>query len=233
MKSIRVILVDDQNLFVESLRIVLESRAKDIKVLAVAYNGQEAVQYARELEPNVILMDVRMPGIDGVEATRIIHKKMPQIKIVMLTTFDNDEYVHNALRFGAVGYLLKNIAPLKLIACIRAVEDGIVQISPSVSEKLLLKGFHIAEGGERNYEESAEGNLGSALATLTKREKEVLNYLTKAYENREIAQRMFVAEQTLKNHVSVIYAKLGITSRIQLIKLLSNIDLQKMYQMKE
>ena len=233
MKSIRVILVDDQNLFVESLRIVLESRAKDIKVIAVAYNGQEAVQYAIELEPNVILMDVRMPGIDGVEATRIIHKKMPRIKIVMLTTFDNDEYVHNALRFGAVGYLLKNIAPLKLIACIRAVEDGIVQISPSVSEKLLLKGFHIAEGGERNYEESAEGNLGSALATLTKREKEVLNYLTKAYDNREIAQRMFVAEQTLKNHVSVIYTKLGITSRIQLIKLLSNIDLQKMYQMKE
>ena len=233
MKSIRVILVDDQNLFVESLRIVLESRAKDIKVIAVAYNGQEAVQYAIELEPNVILMDVRMPGIDGVEATRIIHKKMPRIKIVMLTTFDNDEYVQNALRFGAVGYLLKNIAPLRLIACIRAVEDGIVQISPSVSEKLLLKGFHIAECGERDYEESAEGNLGSALATLTKREKEVLNYLTKAYENREIAQRMFVAEQTLKNHVSVIYAKLGITSRIQLIKLLSNIDLQKMYQMKE
>ena len=220
MKKIKILLVDDQLLFVESLRIVLESRTDVIQVVGIADNGVEAVEMAKRTRPDIILMDVRMPGTDGVEATRIIHSAMPKTKIVMLTTFDNDEYVRNALHHGAVGYLLKNIKPVNLIASIQAVKDGIVQISPSVAEKLLDSGVVVKTG-----EMGADGSpLSTLIDSLTKREREVLDYLTKAYSNKEIAALMFVSEQTIKNHVSSVYSKLEVTNRMQLMKLVCNLD---------
>ena len=133
----RVLLVDDQELFVRNLQIVLESRAGDIEVVGIARDGREALQRVRESKPDIVLMDVRMPVMDGVEATRLIHDRHPAIRVVMLTTFDDDEYVYHALEYGAVGYLLKSIPPDELFACIRAVAGGATLMSSTVKEKLV------------------------------------------------------------------------------------------------
>ena len=137
MSRIRVLLADDQVLFVESLRTVLETRAEDFEVVGVAFNGREALQLVMEKHPDIILMDVRMPEMDGVEATKIIHETYPDIHVLMLTTFDDDEYVVEALNHGAAGYMLKDIPPADLIVSLRAVCKGSIIISPQVANKLL------------------------------------------------------------------------------------------------
>ena len=208
--KIRVLIADDQMLFTESIRTLIGNYAEDIEIVGIATNGAEAVQLAERLQPQVILMDVRMPGMDGVQATEQILKKFPQIRIMMLSTFDEDEYVRAALHHGAAGYLLKDISPTELIASIRAIKEGAVQISPSVAAKLV----------EQLYE--GQGKMSQGIEwyqTLSHREKEIFMLISKGYGNAQISQELCIAEQTVRNHVSTIYGKLGIKDRFQIIQL--------------
>lgn len=209
-ERIRVLLVDDQKLFVESLRYVLESRAPDIEVIGIASDGAAAVDAVNRHRPDIVLMDVRMPGMDGVQATRIIHEQHPEVRILMLSTFADDGYVRQAIDHGAVGYLIKNIAPAEVIKSIRAVKSGIMQIDPAVAKALLAKGAPAAGAGGPFVPPEP----------LTGREREVLQLILKSYDNREIAAYLKVGEQTARNYVHNLYSKLGVSSRMQLIRVL-------------
>lgn len=210
MDKIKLLLVDDQTLFVESLKTVLRTRAKDMIVIGVANDGPSALEMVAGEQPDVILMDVRMPGMNGVETTRQIKEKFPLIKVLMLTTFDDDDYVVEALKLGAVGYLLKDMPPSELIKAIRAVHEGGVLISPKVAAKIVDKLINPA-GKARN----PDPELNLLVNELSNREKEVLRLLAQGFDNKEIANRLFIAEQTVKNHVSIIYSKLGVHDRVQ------------------
>ena len=218
MDKIRVMLADDQRLFVQSLRTVIHSRTDDMTVVAIAHDGREALSMTRDAAPDVILMDVRMPVMDGVEATRAIHESFPAVKIVMLTTYDDDQYVRGAMKCGAVGYLLKNMPPGELIASIRVARTGTIQISPAVAGKVLRESARalLATDERADLPES----LRPKVETLTPREREVLALITKAYDNMQIAETLHIADQTVKNHLHSIYEKLGVANRLQWIQLL-------------
>lgn len=222
MERLTILLVDDQRLFVDNLRIVLESRTKDLKVVGIASDGKDAVEKTAALKPAMILMDVRMPLMDGVEATRVILGKSPKTRIVMLTTFDDDEYVHQALRYGAVGYILKTVSPEELISAIRAVRDGAVLISPEVAARLVKKERGHGVGTVPTF---ALDDAREQLEALSPREKEIVSLISLAYENRQIAERFCIAEQTVKNAIGVIFMKVGVTRRTQLMRLVE--DLRK------
>ena len=210
----RLLLADDQILFVDNLRIVLETRAPDFEVVGVAHNGQEAVTFAQELRPDIVLMDVQMPEMGGVEATRIIGETCPGTQVVVLTKFDDNEYIRNAVKYGAVGYLLKEITPEQLIAAIRAVYQGIFFLS---SSKIASK-FIDNETQDRPVDTiSSLESLADWYGDLSRREKEVLECISKGYTNKETAIELCIAVQTVKNHVSNIYSKLGIHDRLKLI----------------
>lgn len=223
MDKIRVLLVDDHVLFVESLRTVIDKRARDIAVLGIALNGEDAIRMSAELAPDIILMDIRMPGMSGVECTRIIKERTPGVQIMMLTTFDDDEYILQALGHGAVGYLLKDADPSFLISAIRSVHRGGVLIAPQVAKKLLGRLVPRGPDGEArpaaDGAAEAAGGRRTAIDSLSRREHEVLLQLAKGLTNREIADALFIAEQTVKNHVSEIYAKLGVHDRAQALLL--------------
>jgi DNA-binding NarL/FixJ family response regulator len=206
---IRVLIADDQMLFAEGLKTILESRTRDIEVTGIAKNGAEAIEAVAKNPPDLVLMDVRMPVMDGVEATKRIHARFPGVLIVMLTTFDDDEYVKLSLAYGAIGYLLKNRPPAELIASIRAVRNGVLQIDPAVS-KAIIK---VAREKELDDDEFL-----TSLNTLTSREREVLKLLTQANDNKSICAQMNIAEQTVRNYISAIYSKLGIVNRIEIMK---------------
>lgn len=214
MKKIRLLLVDDQVLFVESLKNVIETKTKDIEVVGIARNGQQAIDAVGELTPDIVLMDVRMPLMDGVEATRRIHNKFPEIRILVLTTFDEDRYVMNAIRHGALGYLLKDIPPSELIAAIRAVNEGASLVSPVLLTKIFGENSPPAMeriDGDKPWHER-----------LSNREMEILELISEGYENRQIAEKLFIAEQTVRNYVSGIYAKIGVHSRLQAMKIINS-----------
>lgn len=214
-ETIRVLLVDDQRVFLEGLQLVLESRASDIRVVDVGLTGVEAIELVERHRPDIVLMDVRMPEMSGVEATKIIHERFPDVKILMFTTFDDDEYVHSALHYGAIGYLLKNRPPMELINSIRAVQDGVIQIDPNVAETLLR---HDSPPSRDNEE------ILSLIDTLTRREKEVLNLIAQALDNRQIAEHLCVAEQTARNYIHSIYSKLGTSNRLEIVRILERVE---------
>lgn len=213
-QSMRIVIVDDQKLFVESLAYIIEARASDISVVGTAENGEKAIELADEVHPDIVLMDVRMDGMDGVEATRIIHEHHPEIAILMLTTFPDDEYVHAALGQGAIGYLLKNRPLSELITAIRGVKDGIMQIDPAVSAAI----FH---GPEESWQSQDE--IEALVQTLTRREREVLFLLLQAHDTRQIASSMDVAIQTVRNYISSIYTKLHVSDRMDLVKMMKRL----------
>ncbi len=221
MNRIRVMLADDQRLFVESLKSVLETRAEDVSVIGIAKDGAEAVEMAIRLNPDIVLMDLRMPAMDGVEATKRIKERAPGIQVVMLTTFDDDEYVREALLCGAVGYLLKDIPPSEVIASLRAVKEGSVLISAPIAAKLIGRIAELEDAP--HHPERAERDPGK-LQSLSGREREVLDLLAEGLDNREIADRLFLAEQTVKNLVSMIYSKIGTHNRISAMKIASGED---------
>jgi DNA-binding NarL/FixJ family response regulator len=220
VERLNLLLVDDQRLFVDNLKIVLESRTKDIRVVGIAVDGRDAVEKTNALKPDMILMDVRLPLMDGVEATRIILRQHPAIRIVMLTTFGEDEYVQNALGHGAVGYLLKSVSPEELINAIRVVRDGAVLISPEVAGKLLRKGPGHAGATESGL---ALEEARKLLDDLTPREKDIVNLISLAYDNRQIADRLHIAEQTAKNAIGVIFMKVHVERRVQLMRLVEDL----------
>lgn len=214
MKSLRIMIVDDQVLFAESLKRVIENDIPDFSVVRIAHNGSEALAHIQNnAAPDLILMDVRMPEMNGVEATKAIKEAFPHVKIIMLTTFDDDEYVHQAVKYGASGYLLKDISPADLILSIRAVMTGSVLLSPSVVSKLVDL--------RADKETGALQDGGNAFLSLNKREKEVFAQLSKGLDNREIAEALFLGQQTVKNYISSIYAKLNVRNRMQAMYLAS------------
>lgn len=218
---IRTVIVDDQKLFAEGLRVVLESFGRqDVEVAGIAANGREAIALIEKVRPQVVLMDVRMPVMDGVEATRIIKKRWPAVKVMILTTFDDDEYVHDALKSGAIGYILKNIDPKELVISVKAVHCGKYLISPSVGLRLISQVNADSEEGRMASEIAAEVNwLLSHFPALGRREAEVLCMITRNLDNHEIASRLHIAEQTAKNYASRIYAKLGVADRLHAIQM--------------
>ena len=199
---IRIILVDDQNIIREGLGSLLQAKP-DLEVVGEAQNGQQAVKLALELQPDVVLMDVRMPVMDGVAATRLLQEQAPEIKVLILTTFDDDEYITKAMAYGAKGYLLKDTPSEELAMAIRSIHKGYTQIGPGLFDKLMVSNAH--------------GNPPPPpeLAQLTPREKEVLNLIAQGYSNREIAQSLVISERTVKNHVNSILHRLHLRDRTQ------------------
>jgi len=210
-KKIRVLLADDQKLFVDSLGRVLGSRAKDIEVCGIAYDGKQAVELSDTVKPDIILMDIRMPILDGVEATRQILQKNPEVRVMVLTTFDDDEYIREALGAGAYGYLLKNSSPEEVIASIRAVIHGAVQVSSEVARKLVQQMYA-----------SVEAHLPEWFYALSPKEREIVVLLSKGFSAKDIADKVCLAEQTVRNYISSIYRKLGVRTRTEIIRLVLN-----------
>jgi DNA-binding NarL/FixJ family response regulator len=219
-QHLKILLVDDQKLITESLHTFLTNYADDMFVAGIAANGQEAVAQAREKHPDIILMDVIMPVMNGVEAVRLIKGEYPDIKILMLSTYADDEYVHAAIMAGASGYLLKDTSPTELITVIRALKNDVIQISPEIARSLVQQKYK----GEEKTTAAKSGNSEVSeslpwLKTLTAREREIFTLLATGYDNEEIAEKLFLAIQTVKNHVSVIYSKLGVKDRFEIIRL--------------
>jgi DNA-binding NarL/FixJ family response regulator len=216
MGSIRVMIVDDQELFASGIGIILKGGDDgEITVVDTCSNGEEAVRRVERANPDVILMDVRMPVMDGVEATRIIHARFPEIKILILTTFDDDQYVYDALSNGAIGYVLKNVKPDELISSIKTVYAGNLTVSSAIGYRLVQ---NASEGAKRNAFRQAEYQgdinfLRRHFDNLRSREAEILNLIMMDYDNRQIAEQLFIAEQTARNYISVIYAKIGANDR--------------------
>jgi DNA-binding NarL/FixJ family response regulator len=203
---IRVVVVDDEALVRSGLRMILEA-AGDIAVVAEARDGAGAVAAVARHCPQVVLMDVRMPGMDGLEAARQIATGPDAPKVVMLTTFDLDEYVHAALRAGAVGFLLKDTPPDDLAAAVRTVAEGNAMLAPTVTRRL------ISEFAERQPSRARAAR--ERLAALTGREYDVVRALAGGMSNAEIGRELAMSEATVKAHVSRALAKLGLTNRVQ------------------
>lgn len=226
MSRITLVLADDQVLFVESLKIVIETRSSDIEIAGIAHNGEEAVKLVEKVQPDLVLMDVKMPKTNGVEATKIIHQKFPDIKILMLTTFDDKEYVSEALNYGAVGYILKNIPPYELINSIHAAFDGgSFLLSPVIAERLIGRTSESAakrpSTGEMSHEKPPW------IEALTVREKELLCLLAEGYDNKRISERLFLAEQTVRNKISFLYSKLDVHTRLDAIRKLRAMSIEE------
>jgi DNA-binding NarL/FixJ family response regulator len=218
MDKIRLLIVDDQVLFLESLSTFLRNYAEDIEVVGLARNGREALEKAAALRPDIVLMDVHMPVMDGVEATGRLIAARPGVRILILSTYDEDEYVRKALKLGAAGYLLKDISPTELIASIRALKGGAVQISPQIVAKLMKSVIAEEPSPAREIAERLEW-----FKSLTPREREVFTLIATGYDNAQIAEELHMAEHTVRNHVSMIYSKLGVQDRFQIIQLANKI----------
>ncbi|MAU01877.1 MAG: DNA-binding response regulator [Anaerolineaceae bacterium] len=205
--TIRILLVDDQALFREGLHTLL-SVHDDLEVVGEAGNGQEAIDAVDKLAPDVVLMDLRMPVLNGVAATRQITESTANSRVIVLTTFDDDEYVFDGLRAGAVGYLLKDVPSAKLVEAIRATARGESFLEPSVAAKVVAE-FSRMSGSQTAV---SQQNL---VEPLSERELEILGVLATGASNREIANELFITEGTVKNHVTNILGKLGVRDRTQ------------------
>jgi DNA-binding NarL/FixJ family response regulator len=202
---IRVLLVDDQSLIRQGLRSLLEVRP-DLQVVGEAENGQIAVELTEALQPDVVLMDVRMPVMDGVTATRIIRERWKETQVLILTTFDDDEYISKAMQVGARGYLLKDTLSEDLAHAIRSVDQGHTQMGPGLFEKIFFAG---------GISSALPPSLPPELIQLTLREQEVLKLITTGASNREIAAMLYISERTVKNHITSILSQLGLRDRTQ------------------
>ncbi len=209
--TIGVLLVDDQELMRMGFRMVVESQS-DMEVVGEAGDGREAILAVRRARPDVVLMDVRMPGLDGVEATRQIAQADGDVRVIILTTFDLDEYVYAGLRAGASGFLLKDSLPAELLAAIRAVAAGDAVVAPRVTRRLLSAFAHRLPDPGRPNPQHVE-----RLAELTAREREVLQLVAGGLSNIEIADHLVLSEATVKSHVGRILAKLELRDRVQIV----------------
>ncbi|NJR65626.1 MAG: response regulator transcription factor [Leptolyngbyaceae cyanobacterium CRU_2_3] len=201
---IRVLLVDDQNIIRQGLKALLQLEP-DLQIVGDAENGQTAIQQVSALQPDVVLMDVRMPVMDGVAATQAIAQQFPSTKVLVLTTFDEDEYVTAALQNGAAGYLLKDTPSEELANAIRTVHRGYTQFAPGILQKLMVK----------TSESPVMPDLPAGFAELTPRELEVLRLIAQGASNREIAKTLYISEGTVKNHVTNLLGRLELRDRTQ------------------
>ena len=204
--TVRVLVADDQALVRSGFRMILDER-DDIEIAGEAEDGAEAVARAAELDPDVILMDVRMPVLDGVEATRRIVASGARARILVLTTFDLDEYVYAAVEAGASGFLLKDVRPDELVDAIRVVAAGNSLFGPAAARRLV----------ERFARPAAAPPPSAALEALTEREREILELLARGCSNAELAARLYLSEATVKTHVSAVLRKLGVRDRLQAV----------------
>ena len=206
MQPIRLLIVDDQRLMREGLHTLLELEP-DLEISGEAEDGLAALEQYEILQPDVVLMDIRMPRLDGVEATRRLCLRWPEARIIILTTFDDDAYVFDGLRAGALGYLLKDVSGQELAEAIRKVAGGGALIEPSIARKVLAEFARLAEPARPTLEQLPE--------PLSEREQEILRLLAKGANNRQIASQLFLAEGTVKNYVSTILDKLAVQDRTQ------------------
>jgi DNA-binding NarL/FixJ family response regulator len=207
---IRVLLCDDQALVRSGFRMILDAR-DDLEVVGEAEDGVQAIALARKLDPDVILMDVRMPELDGVEATRRLIANGSRARVLILTTFDLDEYVYEAIRAGASGFLLKDVQPSQLVDAIRVVAAGEALLAPSITRRLLDRFADTLP--------NATGAPPLGLDSLTERELEVLKLLAQGLSNAELAERLFLSETTVKSHISSVLRKLNLRDRVQAVVL--------------
>jgi DNA-binding NarL/FixJ family response regulator len=207
-EALRVLVVDDQQLVREGIASLLGIQP-GITVVGTAADGKAAVNAALELAPHVVLMDVRMPEMDGVEAAAVLHRRAPEIRVIMLTTFDDEEYVVQALRAGASGYLLKDLPAADLAQAVRLANAGVAQLDSSVTAGLAAA---LARGGARPVEPPPAPRPDEV---LTAREIDILRLVATGSTNREIAGRLFLSEGTVKNHISRILGRLGLRDRTQ------------------
>lgn len=205
---IKVLLVDDQTMFRDGLRVLLRAQ-KEFEVVGEAGDGEEALRKAAELHPDVILMDLRMPLMDGAAATRHLRNSQPECRVIVLTTFDEDAAVFDALRSGAIGYLLKDAPTDKLYEAIRAAAKGESVLQPSVAARLVAQFSRLSENAPRWAQELTE--------PLSTREMDVLRLMCAGVTNHEIAIKLFLAEGTVKNHVTSIFSKLGVSDRTKAV----------------
>jgi DNA-binding NarL/FixJ family response regulator len=208
--AIRVLIVDDQALVRAGFRMILESEP-GIEIVGEASDGLEALEAAREHAPDVVLMDIRMPNLDGLEATRrLVGDGNSGLRVLMLTTFDLDEYVYEALRAGASGFLLKDTPPEQLVAAIQVIASGDALLSPAITKRVI-------EEFIRRPPSTMQAALPAALGELTARELEVLGFMARGLSNAEIAKDLFVSETTVKTHVARILMKLHLRDRVQAV----------------
>jgi DNA-binding NarL/FixJ family response regulator len=204
--TMRLLIADDQVLFAESLQYVLKGITEGIELVGIATDGEMAIDMVEAKRPDVILMDVRMPRMDGVEATKLIHRSFPNIKIVMLTTFDDDEYVHSAVQYGAAGYLLKNMTPENLVASLQAVMRGETLFAKAAPETTVS-----APAGETS-------GPNDVMLVLTPRERDVLNLVMRLMNNQQIADALGISERSVRNYIHSLYDAFDVGGRMELIQ---------------
>lgn len=199
---IRLLLVDDQSLVRDGIKAMLNIEP-DLEVIGTACNGETAIQQVEALHPDIVLMDVRMPGMDGKDATRIITNRFPSVKVIVLSTYDDDEYINEAIQAGAKGYLLKDMASEELADAIRFAHRGYTQLAPGLLEKLLPI-------------QPSTKTAPSIEADITPRERDVLRLIGTGATNREIAQQLFISEGTVRTHITNLFNRLNLKNRSQL-----------------
>ena len=201
---VRVLICDDQDVVTEGLRVILGT-SPDIEVVGIAHDGAEAVDLAPSARPDVVLMDLKMPGVNGIQATRQIKDRYPGVRVLVLTTYDADEWVFDAIRSGADGYLLKDTPRQELIAAIKGTAEGKTHVDPTVAGKLF----------DRIAQTSPTAPDTAVVSALSERELDVLRLLARGLSNADIAKRLFLSEGTVRNYVSAVLAKLDVTDRTQ------------------
>lgn len=204
---IRLLLVDDQSLIRNGIKVML-SLEPDLQVVGTADNGEAAIQQVEALQPDVVLMDMRMPVMDGKNATRVITQRFPKVKVIVLSTFDDDEYIAESIQAGAKGYLLKDMPSEELAESIRFVHRGYTQLAPGLMEKLITQSSSSAS----KHRESTP----TVLTELPARERDVLRLIGTGATNREIAQQLFISEGTVKSYVTNLFNRLNLKNRAQL-----------------
>jgi len=217
---IRLLLVDDQTLVRQGFRVLLEAH-EDIQVIGEAENGSQAIHKVEVLHPDIVLLDVRMPEMDGVAAVQAICQQFDDVKVLMLSTFDDADYVHRAMRFGAIGYLLKDTNAEELVQAIRMADQGYTQFGPGLFQKSIGHSQREPIDTLSATVPNSLTQLPPELQKLTKREQEVLCHIITGETNRQIAKALFISERTVKNHVTSILSRLNLPGRVQAAMLAS------------
>lgn len=205
---IKLLLADDQDILTEGLKLILGAE-EDIEIIGTANNGKKTYDLCRLRHPDVVLMDIQMPEVNGVEATAMIKNDFPHIKIIVLTTFNDDEYIYDALKNGASGYLLKDTSPSEILKAVRTVHNGGALIQSEVAVKVINKFSQLAN-------ETVDKNIDPKAELLTEREIEICRLIAEGKNNQEIAEELFLSQGTVKNHITRVLIKLDLRDRTQL-----------------